>query len=159
MITVQIEGLARIKTEFNSLSARIKTGIPKILLILAQYAKTLITNRVVDHGRDVNDQPFKRYSKKYEARKIANENKKKPFKPGTVNLYDTGLMMAAVLPGLDSPVQAHLSVVGGPAVYALAHQLGTRGPKREWFGLTPEEAKYLSDKAEVKISALLASIQ
>ncbi len=151
---IEIIGLAGIQAFFKGMEDFVINGVPEILKILAFDAESLIKDRTSEKGTDVNDIPFLPYSEKYLERKKKRGGKN--FVPGLVNLVDEGRMFGAIHSRLLSKSQALVAVLGEPRVYGLAHQIGTRGKKREWFGLTEADRRFLQDEFMTLASERLA---
>jgi hypothetical protein len=152
------------------------SNLAPILQQVAFGCEALIKNRVVRKGKDVNDQPFAPYSKRYEATKA--ERGDQWYKAGLVNLFDTGRMMGAVLDVVTagskqshagafadrvvSPSSIILYISGGPAAYGLKLMTGDEAahlPAREWFGLTESEKLVMADEFQRYVLAALGATQ
>jgi phage gpG-like protein len=156
-VAIEMPGLAQLRAKFEKFPQQITAKLPEILMGLAVDATALIKNRVFNYGRDVNDQKFDDYSERY--KKWKDENAKPgSFKDGVVNLFNTGILSAQTLPSMASSMASMVSVQGNANVYGLAHQIGSRGPVREWLGLTPKERDFITRQFEKSFSVLVMEL-
>ena len=157
MFTFEIPALRELRKDFSNFGKGLLKESSAILQRAAMSAQALIKVRVVQKGKDVNDNLFKPYSEAY--------RKKKSKRAGRavykVDLFDKGHLMGLV--GSSGSLQTEnksnssiiLFVGGGPSKYGLNHQIGNTVPKREWFGLTDKEKAVISGQVIEEYSEII----
>lgn len=145
---------------FKRAKELLKEHVPNMLLQMAINAETLIKTRVIDKGKDIHGNKFQKYSEKY--RKYKERRTGKSWK-NKVDLFGVGKSSGHLMNSLHSRImstsKAILSVIGHPAVYGLAHQIGIPPmPKREWFGLTSSESDLIEKMFKKRIEKLLEDV-
>ena len=145
-MSAKIIGVEKLKAKLNKIENSI-TNLDKDLFVFCSDLIRGIKNRTVSKGADVNNQRFKRYSRKYIFSK--GESGRPVY---NVNLFYNGGMLGAI---------KSRKVSGGGEIYfssedehtkAVRHQYGIGGvPQRKFFGLDAEQKKATMRMAKTKV--------
>ena len=106
----------------------------------ADLAIDKITDRTLS-GKDIDGKKFKRYSKKYAALKGVN--------PGDVDLFKKGTMLDSIGRRKSKEKKGTVFIQmkkGKETLKSYNHNKGDTLAKREFFGITDDEAKRLAKK-------------
>ena len=123
--------------------------------IFAELAKDVMTNRTLD-GKTINGGSFKKYTKEYAEFKGVTRD--------SVDLFLEGDMLDSLSRNTDSEDKDTVAIAigSGETKKAYNHNTGDTLPKREFFGVTDDEAKAIARKvksARVRTTTSLGSLR